>query len=51
MGIRQIFSKRAEFHELLDSGENLEVSEIVHKAFIEVNEEGAEAAASTGINI
>lgn len=39
----------AEFSELLDSGDNLSVSEVIHKAFIDVNEKGAEASAATGI--
>lgn len=48
MGMKKMFSNQAEFNELLDSNEQLQVSDVVHKAFIEVNEEGAEAAAATG---
>ena len=43
-----MFSNTAEFEELLESKEDLEVSAFVHKAFIEVNEDGAEAAGFTG---
>ena len=43
-----MFSNEAEFNNLLEPAEQLKVSEVVHKAFIEVNEEGAEAAAATG---
>ena len=43
-----MFSNSAEFNEMLESPEELKVSKIVHKAFIEVNEEGTEAAAATG---
>lgn len=48
MGMEKMFSHAAEFGNLLDSDESLMVSKVVHKAFIEVNEEGAEAAAATG---
>lgn len=48
MGMGKMFSNSAEFNDLLEQAEPLKVSKVVHKAFIEVNEEGAEAAAATG---
>lgn len=44
----EMFSNSANFGDLLDSNEPLQISDVVHKAFIDVNEEGAEAAAATG---
>lgn len=48
MGMNKMFSNSADFSALLEQPEPLKVSKVVHKAFIEVNEEGAEAAAATG---
>ncbi|EDX05932.1 ovalbumin-related protein X isoform X1 [Drosophila simulans] len=47
MGMNRIFSGQAELGGMLQSEESLFVSKIVHKAFIEVNEVGTEAAAAT----
>lgn len=49
MGITEIFEPgKANFSGLLETQEQLAVSEAIHKAFIEINEEGTEAAAATG---
>lgn len=54
MGMENIFSDFADFSGLLKASqpggmkEQLKVSDVIHKAFIDVNEEGAEAAAATG---
>lgn len=51
LGMGMMFSDQADFSELLESTEPLKVSQVVHKAFIEVNEEGTEAAAATAMRI
>ena len=44
LGMREAFTGKANFSEM---GNNLIISEVKHKTFVEVNEEGTEAAAAT----
>ena len=48
MGSTEMFSDTANLKGVLDSSEQLKVSEAVHKAVIEIDEKGSEAAGSTG---
>lgn len=45
-----MFTDLADLSGLLQSSESLKVSRIVQKAYIEVNENGTEAAGATGIS-
>lgn len=49
MGMTEIFSNSANLLGLLDSGEQLKVSDVVHKAIIAIDENGSEVSAGTGI--
>lgn len=48
MGMTDMFSNYADLSGLSESGQPLKVSKIIHKAFIEIDEKGTEAAAATG---
>lgn len=51
MGMRTAFGDEADLTGLTDSSEGrlLQISRVEHKAFVEVNEEGSEAAAATAV--
>ncbi|XP_052553576.1 serpin B12-like isoform X2 [Tympanuchus pallidicinctus] len=51
MGMTDIFTESKADLSALSSGESLVLSNIVHKAYVEVNEEGTTAAAATGATI
>lgn len=50
MGMPTAFSMQADFSGM-DGTRNLSIQTVIHQAFVEVNEEGTEAAAATGVAV
>ncbi|XP_017079022.1 serine protease inhibitor 42Dd [Drosophila eugracilis] len=51
LGIRELFTDDSDLSGLFSDKSGGKVSQVSHKAFLEVNEEGAEAAAATSVTV
>ena len=50
MRMKSVFNPSADLSGI-DGKQDLDVSRVVHKAYVEINEEGTEAAAATAISV
>ena len=49
MGMRLAFTPQANFSGIATATDSLELTSVIHKAYVDVDEQGTEAAAATGI--
>ena len=51
MGMTLPFTKQADFSGIYGGPEPLQISAVIHKAYVDVNEAGTEAAAATAVGV